>query len=301
MADLEIIDGHHHLWDLENNPSYSWLTGEAHEMALLGDYGAICKSYLIENYLDDCKNQNVVKSVHLEANWDEDKDPVAETAWLQGVADKHGFPHGYIAAGLPHDPGFEALLDRHCAYPNVRGIRHMVNWSDNEGYRFTDRGDYLSDNVWRTGLKSLRKHNLSYDLGVNFNQLVDAAAAMATIPDTTVVLNHIGFAFDGSDEALARWRTDLATFAKVPNTTVKLSGFVMFDQDWTIESLRPMVLHAIECFGPSRCMFTSNYPVDKLFSDYDGLFGAYKEIVKDFSDDEKRQLFHDTAARVYRL
>ena len=300
MADLKIIDGHHHLWDLENNP-YSWLTGEEHEMALLGDYGPMCKSYLIENYLDDIKNQNVVKSVHLQANWDSDKDPVGETAWLQGVADTHDFPHGIVAGGLPHDPGFEALLERHCEHANVRGIRHMVNWHDDEGHRFTDRGDYLTDDAWRAGLKALRRHNLSYDLGVNYNQLVDAAAAMATIPDTTVVLNHIGFAIDRSHEGLARWRSDLATFAKVPNTTVKLSGFVMFDHDWTVESLRPMILHAIDCFGPGRCMFTSNYPVDKLFSDYDGLFGAYKEIVKGFSDDEQRQLFHDTAARAYRL
>ena len=299
MADLAIIDGHHHLWDLENNP-YSWLTGDEHYMALLGDYGPMCKSYLIEDLLDDIKNQNVVKSVHLQANWD--ADPVAESRWLQGVADKHGFPHGIMAGAQMHDPDLEAQLDGHSEYANVRGVRHMVNWHDtDEGNRFTDRGDYLTDSAWRAGLKALRKHNFVFDLGVMYNQLAEAADAMATIPDTTVVLNHIGFPIKRDEAELARWRTELATFAKVPNTTVKLSGFVMFDNNWTVDSLRPMILHTIDCFGPSRCMFTSNFPVDKLFATYDDLFYAYKEVVKDFSEAEQRQLFHDTAERVYRL
>lgn len=300
MLKPEIIDAHHHLWNLETG-AYSWLTGAQHEMPLLGDYGEICKSYLIENYKNDIQHQNVVKSVHVQANWDRDKDPVRETAWLQSVADMHGYPHGIVAAGLPHDEDFEGTVERHSEHANLRGIRHMVNWHTHEGYRFTDRSDYITDNSWRKGLQILRRYDLSFDLGINYNQLLEAAKAMATIPDTPVILNHVGFPILRSSEARTNWQQDLSIFSKVPNTYVKLSGFVMFDHHWTTESIRPIILHAIDCFGPSRCMFTSNYPVDKLFSDYDGLFSAYREIVQDFSVDEQHHLFNSTAARVYRL
>jgi predicted TIM-barrel fold metal-dependent hydrolase len=73
------------------------------------------------------------------------------------------------------------------------------------------------------------------------------------------------------------------------------------DWRWTVESIRPFVLQTIEAFGVSRCMFASNFPVDKLYSDFDALYAAFREITRSFSAEERRQLFHDTAARYYRL
>jgi predicted TIM-barrel fold metal-dependent hydrolase len=89
--------------------------------------------------------------------------------------------------------------------------------------------------------------------------------------------------------------------ATLPNVVVKISGLGTVDWHWTIDSIRPFVAQTIEAFGVSRCMFASNFPVDKLYSDFDTLYGAFRKITESFNADERRMLFHDNAARYYRL
>ncbi len=106
---------------------------------------------------------------------------------------------------------------------------------------------------------------------------------------------------DRDEEGIRTWREGLAGFAATPNVAVKISGLGAFDWRWTVDSLRPFVLETIDTFGIDRCMFASNFPVDKLYSDFDTLYGAFHSITRDFSPDEKRRLFHDNAERYYRL
>jgi predicted TIM-barrel fold metal-dependent hydrolase len=89
--------------------------------------------------------------------------------------------------------------------------------------------------------------------------------------------------------------------AACPNVAVKVSGFAMFDHDWTIESLRPYVHETIDTFGSDRAMFASNFPVDRLFGTYTALWNAYAQIVGDASDSEKDALFVRNAERIYRI
>lgn len=119
-------------------------------------------------------------------------------------------------------------------------------------------------------------------------------------PDTQIILNHTGMQVDGPDH-FDRWREGLADLAAAPNVACKISGLGMGDHEWTVESFRPYVESAIEAFGVERCMFASNFPVDKLFSTYAELFDAFREITRDYSRDERLALFHDNAARFYRL
>ncbi len=123
---LPIIDPHHHLWDLEHN-RYPWLQMRPLAPRLEGDIEPIAKTYAIEDYLADVRNQSMVKSVHVECGWDSD-DPVGETAWLQSVADKYGFPHGIVARAELGAPDIEKILAGQAQYENVRGIRHIVCW-----------------------------------------------------------------------------------------------------------------------------------------------------------------------------
>jgi predicted TIM-barrel fold metal-dependent hydrolase len=106
---------------------------------------------------------------------------------------------------------------------------------------------------------------------------------------------------DRDPEALALWRTGMRALAAQPNVWVKISGLGMVDWRWTEDSLRPFVLDTIEIVGPDRCMFASNFPVDKLYSSFDALYGAFKSIVSDFTKSEQRKLFSDTALAVYRI
>jgi predicted TIM-barrel fold metal-dependent hydrolase len=299
MYDFPIVDPHHHLWDLERF-SYPWLSARPLPASVAGDVAPIAKSYLLDDYLADTTNQNVVKSVHVDAGFDPSL-PVEETRWLQSIADQRGFPHGVVARAELHRPDVETTLAAHCRFPNVRGIRHIVNWHHDPAKTYVTKPDFLADPAWLRGFALLKRFNLSFDLQLYPSQMADAAALAAAHGDTMIILNHAGMPVDRDAEALSLWRTGMRALAAQPNVWVKISGLGMVDWRWTEESLRPFVLDTIEIFGPDRCMFASNFPVDKLYSSFDALYGAFKRIVSDFSMGEQRKLFSDAALAVYRI
>jgi predicted TIM-barrel fold metal-dependent hydrolase len=135
---------------------------------------------------------------------------------------------------------------------------------------------------------------LSFDLQLYPAQMADAAELARTYPETLTILNHAGMPVDRDEEGLELWRRGMWQLAAVPNVVVKISGLGAVDWNWTVESIRPFVLQTIEAFGVSRCMFASNFPVDKLYSDFDTLYGAFREIAQSFSAGERRMLFHDS-------
>ena len=300
MQDREpVIDAHHHLWDLQNN-KYPWLQERPLKLRLEGNIEPIAKDYLLKDYLEDIRNQNVVKSVHVQTGWDP-ADPVGETRWLQGLADQHGYPHGIVARATLDAPDVEQVLEGHLRYRNVRGIRHMINWHPDPLKTYVDRPDLVTTSAWRRGFALLHRFGLSFDLQLYPAQMADAAALAYANPETLIILNHAGMPVDRDEEGIRLWQRGIRQLADAPNVVAKISGLGTVDWKWTLESIRPFVLQTIEAFGISRCMFASNFPVDKLYSDFDTLYGSFREIIASFSADERRKLFHDNAARYYRL
>ena len=298
-ADLPIVDAHHHLWDLERH-FYPWLSPRPLPPTLAGDVTPIAQSYLVEDYLRDAQAQNLVKSVHVEAGFDYSA-PLTETRWLHEITDADGPPQAVIAKANLHDPEVERLLAEHCGFPKVRGIRHMVSWHEDPAKTFTDRGDLLTDPQWCAGFALLAKHDLSFDLMIYPTQMEEAARLARRHEDTVIVLNHTGMPLVHDAEGLELWRRGLSALAELPNVSVKISGLGMFDHAWTSGSIRPFVLHTLDTFGPARCLFASNFPVDKLYSSFDRLYGAFKELTRDFSEEERRDLFARNAERIYRI
>ncbi|MGH6919283.1 MAG: amidohydrolase family protein [Geminicoccaceae bacterium] len=298
---MQIIDPHHHLWDLERH-DYPWLRPETAHPA--GDLAPICQSYRLEDFLFDAAGLELVKSAHLQAEIDR-RDTVAETAWLQAIADapdSRGFPHGIVAFADLADPKVEATLERHCRYPNMRGIRYLLNYEAGLPlYCATERGDWLRDPQWRKGFGLLARYGLSFDLQIFWQQMADALDLARAFPDTQVILNHTGMPRKREPAYVEAWRNGMGTLAAAPNVAVKISGLGMFHHDWTAETIRPFVLDTIEIFGVERCMFASNFPVDKLASDYANIWRAFEEITTGFAPEERRALFYDNAARLYRL
>ena len=119
-------------------------------------------------------------------------------------------------------------------------------------------------------------------------------------PDVQIILNHTGMQVDGPDH-FQGWKSAMRKLAEAPNVACKISGLGMGDWTWTTQSIRPYVEEAIAAFGVERCMFASNFPVDKLFSSYDAIMDAFKEITSGYARSERLALFHDNAARFYRL
>ncbi len=301
MAIPPFIDTHHHLWDLENN-RYPWLQdGIDH---FVGDYTPIRQTFLISDFLAGADGIPLQKSVHVQAEWDHDSDPVGETAWLQGVADdpaSRGMPHAIIGYANLAEPDVEETLARHAEHANWRGIRHMLNWSDDPGFRFAERGDYMQDEQWRSGYRLLAKFNGSFDLQVWPWQLADGAVLAKQIPEVPVILNHTGMPRDWDDEGVALWRDGMRAIAGAENISVKISALGMMKPDWSADDIRPFVLDTIEIVGVDRCMFASNFPVDSLFSDYATVWRAYDAITSDFSESERAKLFSENAERYYRI
>lgn len=298
MEQPSIIDPHHHLWDLSVG-KYPWLQ---HDFSpkLFGEYSRIRRDYLFENFWADAKSQNLVKSVHLQAEHAHD-DPVSETRWVQSVADIHGFPHGIVAYADLEAPNLETTLVAHRQFKNLRGIRQIVNYHPDPVKSFVDRPDLMRSAKWQEGYGLLRKYDLSFDLQLYYPQMEDAFQVAKRFPDTQVILNHTGMPLDRSTADLEGWRKGMARLAEAPNIACKVSGLGLGDWNWTVESIRPFALYAIDTFGADRCMFASNFPVDKLFSSYDAIFDAFKAITADFSIDDRWKLFHDNANRLYRL
>lgn len=298
MAKRKIIDAHHHLWDLDHGRRYAWLQDLPRGEGVCGDVGPIATSYLAANLKADTADYDLVQSVHVEAL---PVDPMAEARWVQQVADTTGLCQAIVGRAELHRPDLEKTLATQKTHRSLRGIRHIVNWHEKPNLTFVDRGDLLVDGAWNAGFKLLKKYDLSFDLQLYPHQMTDAAGLARRNPETLIVLNHTGMPDDKSEAGLSQWRSGMRALAANGNVVAKISGLGMLDWKWTTKSIRPFVLETIDIFGIDRCMFASNFPVDKLYSSFKTLYGAFEAIVAAFSAEEQAKLFHDNAARWYRL
>lgn len=301
MTDIKIIDAHHHLWNLENGTiHYPWLQASENEPFFLGDNDALRHNYLPIDYRRDAANHSIVKTVHVEAECSRDQQ-VDETRWLSTLSDECGMPNAIVAHAWFHTANAESILEQQASFDRVRGIRSKpVTRSDANGAPPALPGT-MQDPDWLAGIKLLRKFNLSWDLRVPTWHLLEAAEVVKTIPDTPVVLNHIGFPWDRSATGLEMWRAGMAALAAQPNCYCKLSCLCIPDGPWNYDSNRALVLEAIDIFGVDRCMFASNFPVDSLRVNMDTLWRDYKLMTGDCSLTERERLFYGTAAEFYRL
>ena len=290
MGKLEFVDTHVHFWDLDHpDLYYSWLQPDFVHPQLGARQNALKESnYLVDDYVRETRNANVVKAIHVQAALGTE-DPVKESEWLQQAADRTGFPHASVAYSNLKAPDVEDELARHCEYANVRGIRDF------------SEGDYLVDPAFQRGYGLLERFNLICSLDVSLEDMHKARDLALKFPNVTLVIDHAGFPRERTDEYFRRWQRGMRTLAQAENVVCKISGLGMADFDWTVDSIRPWVLDCIEGFGPERCVFATNWPVDKLFSTYDAVIDAYTEIIADFSEDEKVAMFSGNAEKLYRI
>ena len=296
-----IVDAHMHLWDLDKI-RYPWLTPPL-PVGITGDVSSIAKTYLLDDYLRDAGGDGgkirVKKVVHVEAGANP-ADSLKETRWLQSVADARGYPHALVAHAELNHPNVEALLAEHAGHRNVRGIRQILNWHTDPKKTYTPR-DWLADPAWQRGFALLRKYGLSFDLQIYPAQMQAAAQLASRHPDTPLILNHTGMPVDRDPAGLQAWRTGMQALAQQPNVAVKISGLAMLDWQWSTESLRPFVLQALELFGTDRCLFASNFPVDRLFGGFARQYSAYQALAATLSVTEQARVFASNAERIYRI
>ena len=319
--DLPICDPHHHLWEFNH-------TRVAHR-------------YLLDEILVDLNGgHNVVSTVFIECGAMIDvNDPspmrmVNETAFVNGVAAMSAsglYGPARVAAGiighvdLCIGDGAGDVLAAHiqAGGGRFRGIRHSCTWdaaSDVPDARCAPVRHLYQQDDFRQGFAHLARLDMSFEGWCYHTQISELTELARAFPDTTIILDHFGGPlgigpYQGKrEENFAQWQADITALASCANVVAKLgginmelNGFGWHEQDRPptseelMQATRPYYEHTIEQFGPERCMFESNFPVDMVTCSYNVLWNSFKRLTADYSATEKASLFHDTATRIYRL
>jgi len=296
---VTLIDAHHHLWDLQRN-HYPWLSDEPLPNFFMGNYDALKRNFLPEDYRRQAGRHNVLKTVHVEAEWDRD-DQVGETRWLTELNARCGMPDAIVAHAWFDTEDTERVLAEQASFPLVRGIRSKPVTAPSPDKMQRGVAGSMQDPRWLRGFALLARHGLSWDMRIPPWHLVEAAEVAASFPHVPIALNHTGFPWDRSEEGLALWRHGMETLARQPNVHVKVSEFGLKDKAWDFESNRRVVHDAIAIFGPERCMFASDAPVSGLRIAFDPLVRAMKRMVAHLSVPDQERFFWRNAQRFYRL
>ena len=229
MTDFKLIDAHHHLWAPQSDPGqvgYVWLK-DIGAPKPFGDPTAIQRDYLIAEFLAEPAPRQFAGSVHLQCDPNV-PDPVAETAFIQGMSDATRHPLMIVAFADLARADFAEVLARHLAYPNLRGIRQIISHLPaRPDISFAAR-NLRQDTVWRENYAVLARHGLSFDLQLYPEQMAEAAAFLALHPDVPVVIDHLGSPYDTSTAGLAVWQTGMTALAALPHVSVKLGGYAMY-------------------------------------------------------------------------
>ena len=295
----KIIDTHHHLWDPTTN-KYDWLVISGHEL--------LNKVYLIDEYLRDLGTLNIIKSVHVQAEINI-SESLYETQWLQKCSEFgsslniNKFPNAIIGYVNFIDSGVEKLLENHTKNSNFRGIRHLLNYDKNNKSISHADIDYLREDKWLKNFSLLKKYNLSFDLSILYNQAENAAKLINKEQNTLFIINHTLTPINIDKESIKDWLKGIKLLSSFDNVVIKLSGFGEFNSNWTEESIKPLILNSVDHFGIDRCMFGTNFPVDKFLSSasYFDYWDAYFKTVDDFNSQEKDKLFFQNAEKYYRI
>jgi predicted TIM-barrel fold metal-dependent hydrolase len=292
----DIVDAHHHVWRQADMP---WLSGPM-QPRIFGAYEPIRRDYLIDEYLADVAGSGVTKSVYVQANWPKDKFE-DEVAWVQQVADQRGWPHGIVGYADVTVDDVRPQLDRLTKYPLMRGVRMQLHWHENETYRFASRPDLVVDPKVQHNIAQLSDYGWTFDLQVFAPQMADAAKLAAACPKVTFVLQHAGMLEDLSTTGCAQWRAGMRALAAQPNVVAKTSGLGTFVHRNDPAHVAAITRETVAIFGAERCLFGSNFPIEKLWTTYPELIAAHRAAAAQLSVADQRQLLHDTAMRVYRL
>ncbi|MEJ8571493.1 amidohydrolase family protein [Microbaculum marinum] len=291
-----IIDAHHHIWLQKDLP---WLLGPM-QPRIFGPYEPIRRDYTIDEYLDDIVGLGVEKSVYVQANWARDRFE-DEVAWVSANGDKTGWPHAIVGYADFMVEDVRPQLDRLAKYERMRGVRMQLHWHENEMYRFAERPDICRDPALRRNIARLADYGWSFDLQVFGPQMSDAADLAADIPDVTFILQHAGMLEDLSDRGWEEWRTGMKMLAARPNVVSKLSAFGTFVHRNDPKLISDIMRETVAMFGSRRCMFGSNFPIEKLWTDYGSLLRAHLDAARRLDAGAQDDIFWNTATRIYRL
>ena len=317
--EIPICDPHHHFWVARPEPVHY-------------------QQYLLPELSSDVgSGHNVTSTVFIEVRCEyrtdgpDEMKPVGEVEYIQTIADAAAAgnqgPTKAAAAIIGHadlklGDGVRPVLEAmQAASPNrFRGVRHSVGYDESPELANRDIKGALGTDGYRAGAKVLASMGFVLENSLYYHQLSELADFARAVPELPIVLNHIGGLVrvgpyaNRDEEVMPEWRKGVEEVSKCPNIIMKLGGvgqlrygYYWHDRETAIGSeelaqeLGPLMEHCIQQFGPDRCMFESNFPVDKISYSYNVIYNAFKRLSKGYSPNERAAMFHDTAARAYNI
>lgn len=293
---IEWVDAHHHLWDL-NAVHYPWLAAKG-EPRFFGQPDPIRKNYLVEDFCSD-HQQQIVQSVHIQVGA---QNSLAETQLIQQLSHatkgtRFHFPNAAVVAVNMQQPTIEETLSPHLSYKLVKGVRDIIGKSPEENKYLPE----FQPERWLTHWRYLADQSLSFDLQLTSEQYQIVFNTLAQVPELKIAICHFASLWDQSEAGFNHWEKSKRIFASLPNCYMKLSGFSMFKHSFEPNTFVKYAHAAIEIFGPERCMFGSNFPVDKLYVSYADLFIQWQKVISHYTKDEANHLAANTAKTFYKL
>ncbi len=290
---MKIIDAHHHFWDPIAN-YHPWLRDEPMIPFRYGDYSSIRKPFMPDDYDAATKNWDVVATVTMEGEWDEN-DPTGEALWMQALSDETKRPAAHVAQAWLDRDDLADVLKAYDRLPVVKSVRHKPRANS----RPDGPSGGMMDKAFRDGFRRLADHGLMFDLQTPWWHLDEAIDMANLAPDVPIVLNHAGLPSDRTAAGLAGWEAALRRFANLPQSSIKISGLGLPDQPWLIEDNQSIIRTCIDVFGPERAMFASNFPVDGVCGSFDTIYSGFSAVTQSDPEAARQALFHDTACRIY--
>lgn len=316
-AGLMIVDSHHHLWETPPFPDYAPYPVDR----FAGDIQASGHNIVASVYNDSLVGYRTHGPEHLRVIGEAESVEATIADYERRIGKFSGFCAAIVgSADLSAGRAVGEVLDGFAAVsPRFRGIRHMTAFADDLPKWGADHPEMMLRPVFEEGLVELSRRNMTFDAWLFQDQLPELVKVAKAVPDLVMVINHLGgprgtgrYA-DQQDLAFSRWKSGLAATAACPNIVIKLgglnivtTGLVASGSDTATsaqaaELHRRHILTAIDIFGPNRCMFESNAPVDTMAITYGNLWNCFKRITADFSTDDRYRLFAGTAAATYRF
>jgi predicted TIM-barrel fold metal-dependent hydrolase len=267
---------------------------------IFGEYDAIKRDYPIEEYLQDLAETGVVKSVYVQTNWAKER-AIEEVEWVQSVAERSGWPHAIVSFVDFQSEDAPRVMAAQAKAPLMRGARQQLHWHSNPQYRFAATPDQMNTPLFRKNLARLQDYGWLFELQVFSSQMADGAELAKAFPNITFVLEHAGMPEDRSESGRKAWRDGLVRLADERNVHTKFSGLGTFIRRNDPAHIADIVGETLAIFGPERCVWGSNFPIEKIWTEYGSIVDAIKAALASVSESDRRAVLHDNAAALYRL
>jgi len=290
------IDAHHHIWRLAD---LAWLNGPT-QPRIFGDYESIKRDYSIEDFTSDLAGSGVEKSVYIQVNWPPQQE-LDEANWIENVNQQTSWPHALVAyVDFAADDAPDKMQSLN-AISIMRGIRQQLHWHENPLYCFQPTPDLMNQPAWRKNFALLQDYGWSFELQVFSSQMKDAAKFAADFSETQMILQHCGMPEDTSQSGMVAWADGMQHLAQEDNVICKFSGLGTFIHRNDPAFIADITGQCLEWFGPARCVFGSNYPIEKIWTEYGPIVTAFEDAIAHLDKADQAAIMAGNAERIYRI